>query len=323
MTLWEVIDLGLLHRDDIGFEDLEMEETKSSKPVVESWEELLSMYNHKFTMMQKDHEGKISNWIFRGQTSSAWDLKTTLERACEGNGMPLDRAADMEKMLLREFQRKFHIYDDRNANQYVPGVNETDEWLALMQHHGAPTRLLDCTYSFFIAAFFALADASPSEECVVWAFDSYWLNHECVKKIFEKEGVEEIWENYGNSRDGQSWEQVYMRPEPIACVMAESPIRLNQRSAIQQGVFLCVGDITKSFLQNLAAMQRHDDDGDKIIEIKINRKKVRIAALEHLLRTNVTYASMFPGLDGFAKSLGTTSFPMLEHISDIKKMKGA
>src|SRR5438093_2893211 len=45
----------------------------------------------------------------------------------------------------------------------------TLEWLALMQHYGAPTRLLDFTYSFWIALFFAFEEAE--NDCSVVALD--------------------------------------------------------------------------------------------------------------------------------------------------------
>jgi len=41
-----------------------------------------------------------------------------------------------------------------------------------MQHHGAPTRLLDATYSVYVAAYFALEETW--NDCAVWAINGRW-----------------------------------------------------------------------------------------------------------------------------------------------------
>jgi hypothetical protein len=59
----------------------------------------------------------------------------------------------------------------------VPDLDDTLEWLALMRHHGAPTRLLDWTYSFFVAVYFACEEAKTNAPCVVYALDT----RKCVR----------------------------------------------------------------------------------------------------------------------------------------------
>jgi hypothetical protein len=38
----------------------------------------------------------------------------------------------------------------------TPDQDDWLEWIALMQHYGAPTRFLDWTYSLYVAVFFAV-----------------------------------------------------------------------------------------------------------------------------------------------------------------------
>lgn len=56
---------------------------------------------------------------------------------------------------MRVFRRKAHIH---LADRQVLG--DDLRCLALMQHHGGVTRLLDFTKSPFVAAFFALENAT-------------------------------------------------------------------------------------------------------------------------------------------------------------------
>jgi hypothetical protein len=50
-----------------------------------------------------------------------------------------------------------------------PEPDDDFQWLALMQHHGAPTRLIDFTWSPYVAAFFALERTLT--DGVVWAMN--------------------------------------------------------------------------------------------------------------------------------------------------------
>ena len=88
-------------------------------------------------------------WIYRGQACS-WELKPTLERTLTKWLGSSTSAAKYEDKLIREFQRGYNGGDRKLV------LKNTCNCLALMQHHGAPTRLLDWTYSPYVAARFAL-----------------------------------------------------------------------------------------------------------------------------------------------------------------------
>src|SRR5262249_30079472 len=124
-------------------------------------------------------------WVFRGQSNHEWDLKTKLEREFESAKVPNEKRGYFEEGLVREFQRRLQAAEDRAS---VPALENVLGWLALMQHHGAPTRLLDCSYSFFVALFFAVENTST--DAAVYAIDGRWCNEQSRNKFPDPETVE-------------------------------------------------------------------------------------------------------------------------------------
>lgn len=124
--------------------------------VVRSWSELCErLYDGSW---QADLGRFRSNYAFRGVSETDYDLTTSLRRLC-------GRSHELEYHLLRNF-RKYAQVDaaEQGASDW--------HWLTLAQHHGLPTRLLDWTYSPFVAAHFATANTERFDrDGAIWRVD--------------------------------------------------------------------------------------------------------------------------------------------------------
>jgi FRG domain len=98
-----------------------------------------------------------SPYVFRGLSNSGCELTTRLVRLGAGH----EDLSKLEGHLLRNFCKYAH-------SEVGPG-NSVWQLLALAQHHGLQTRLLDWTYSPFIALHFVTEDLGCYDhDGVIW-----------------------------------------------------------------------------------------------------------------------------------------------------------
>jgi hypothetical protein len=258
----------------------------------------ISSVSELFELLQSFNEAK---WAFRGQGTDRV-LAASIERVAISPGVA-------EDYVMREFRRRAH--------QYVTDVPRDDndlEWLALMQHHGAPTRLLDWTRSPHVAAFFAAQSSNsaipfittkpekPFEPFVIWAVDVDSVNAEAVEMLGLPEGNSDL-------SSGENFRKIYWdQPlDSLYLVAAVQPHRMNERLTIQQGLFLCANHALFSFRRCLAALLLHATKGNKPSAQWLHKLVVapetRLEVLRALNKININSTTLFPGLDGFCQSL--------------------
>ncbi len=283
-----------------------------------SWSDTVSIFN---AISRKNL------WIFRGVKKSEWTLKTHFERETEKHELNSYYHNTCESNIITAFQRQAKQY-----LQNLPDNHEFIDWLALIQHYGGPTRLLDFTYSFYVAAFFALQNSDS--EAAIWAINANSLIRvdNGIASQISKIGYREIIRKYVDLANKVLSEgQKFNDNERKQLVYPVEPYFQEQRLAIQQGLFLFPVDIETSFMGNLshALGSQSDDvfDHDQLKELTLEdlssnnpelclikiilSDKMRYEAMNQLQQMNISDATLFPGLDGFARSLSN-------HFHDIK-----
>lgn len=118
--------------------------------------------------------------LFRGQEIAEWRLEPKLDRILREQGRySRDRWLRSEGAAIGSFEKHARWQLDVHEKHYFrKGYQSlrTDGILALevMQHHGAPTRLLDWSARWEVAAYFAVAGALD-EDGAIWTFDNQLL----------------------------------------------------------------------------------------------------------------------------------------------------
>ncbi len=246
-----------------------------------------------------------SPFAFRGLADSSWPLKTSLIRL----GGPTDI---LEKHLLRNFRKYAHSH-----------VKERDSlwfWLTFAQHHGLPTRLLDWTYSPYVALHFATDNLSHYDrDGVVWMVNFAEL-HKLLPSIlsealaleganvfttemltrFEQPEIEmsvsvfvaTAKKKVGGTKTIRTLQDFDSLHEQDFLVFFEPP-SIDERVVNQFALFSVLSNPKLIVDQWLAA---HNEHVRKIVIPRELKPEVR----DKLDQANITERVLFPGLDGLS-----------------------
>jgi hypothetical protein len=269
-------------------------------------------------------EGGVTEtaWVFRGLKNSGYELKPAIEREAQSKSMGW---AALEVLILREFKSRAHLHLSPSS---IPKDELT--WLAQMQHYAVPTRMLDFSYSPFVALYFAARNSLGDRDRTqarLWAVDSVAVNDRFrsvvsnarfeQRKRYAKMRSRKVnignLDDYSTARDEvtantdglETLIAASLSPKSTyrgelnrkGCVCVASPPAFNPRIASQQGAFLLNFAQDLTFNESLIKMMRPCSGWCKTLDIDA----AAIPEIEaRLFQRNIHEQSLFPDMEGLA-----------------------
>jgi FRG domain len=219
-----------------------------------------------------------STLVFRGLARSSYTHVSSLAR------LQGDYAA-LEPHLFRNF-RKY-------AHRQAPGPTTWD-WLALGQHHGLPTRLLDWTFSPLVALHFATA-TWPDEEALLLAVDCEGAHERLpapLRAVREREGAL-VFTTELLAEEAPEPEALDRLTEERPFLVFFEPPSLDERIVNQAAVLSAMSDPT-------CHMEDWLDWHPELWRAWRLPPRVKREVRERLDQANITERVLLTGLDGLA-----------------------
>jgi hypothetical protein len=188
------------------------------------------------------------------------------------------------KTGLRHERNLMAIFKTRGANFLPESVQSSWDTLAIMQHHGTPTRLLDWTESVDVALFFAVSQKCSNP--TIWILNPFRLNFASIGKNLVFDRADLIFYDY------------YKEIVEHRCVPHEYPIAIHApwitpRIVNQKGCFTIHGSDPRPI---------EDQPGRFIKKVVIPQHLVGDLR-KYLRNRQIDDFELFPDLDGLSRSL--------------------
>ena len=242
--------------------------------------------------------------MFRGQTRADWPLSPSIARAAKTFKIGGGNVIAMEQAMISQFRQVAHLYFPAPA---LPVDASSIVWLMLMQHYGAPTRLLDWTLSPYVAAYFACID-DWDDDGVVWWFHDHQL-----------EG--QMREQHGDSE----WGPMLSDPHAPKRIHAVRDIAATERMVAQRGAFTICTQVMADHSEAIEeAFQPSTPNPDLGALRRFCRWVIpavqKRSILEQLRAANITAATLFPGRDGLGLALKELLMMRMADVHEVIEM---
>jgi hypothetical protein len=250
---------------------------------VQSWLEVLdALYAGSWNQELRRFR---SSFAFRGLPSVDHDLTSALRRL----GARATDIPRLELALLRNF-RKY-------AHGEAAATDSMWDWLALAQHRGLPTRLIDWTYSPLVALHFATDDPSTFVgDGVVWCVNFVEANKRMpgrLRRLLEREQSDAFTvDMLDEFRSFAAFDRLSRRP----FVAFLEPPAIDRRVLNQHALFSLMSSPTADLDQWLRA---HPQLCRRVVIPAELKWEIR----DKLDQANINERILFPGLDGLSRWL--------------------
>jgi hypothetical protein len=128
--------------------------------------------------------------IYRGVTSSKYELIPKVGRRRRGG----------KRLELKDERYIFRLFRQRAIVHLGRTPTDDWEWLAIAQHHGLPTRLLDWTRNPLVAAYFSVIDATADDSAIYAYRSKTYLSIEKHLDPFKVDHVARVVPNHATVR---------------------------------------------------------------------------------------------------------------------------
>lgn len=248
--------------------------------------------------------GAYSQYIFRGQVDASWSLCPALLRRLRPQSRVNPQSAlDIEWAGFELFCEEAHSYVHPNMFRLLEDKADILMWWAIMQHHGAPTRLLDWTNSPYIALYFACNERF--DNCgAVWSVNVDGL-HGAMQEM-DTNGFNQLYHDIMEKPlKNPRVTKCFLTPQAPKILLKVDHTHKTDRMAAQQGVFTFAAQVLADHTGLIEELFTESNEPPPFSPVKIVIPgDLKLEFLERLQAMGITAKTLFPGIDGLARSIG-------------------